>query len=379
MTWRDHIKVHPAADLFPMMSDEELKVLAADIRKHKMQSPIMLWFDGKETYLLDGRNRLEALERFTKFTLWDGPSDCFKDVVNFNYMRGDDIPDPYAFVISANIHRRHLTAEQKRELIGKLLKATPEKSNRQIGELTKADHKTVGTVRTEMESTGEIPQLEKTVGKDGKARQQPAKKQPDPAPQQSAEDRKTLYANDEEQPFNGLLHDLNEYLTDIQAVASLLKEERVRKFSEEDVAEILGVTVLISEVVTNIYNSISMWRAEPEQPQPEPEKPTRMDRSPSILDFKEIKERAFRLGYQMTRRRGAGGSYSYNLTQIDDDSGVGFGASNLKAVNEWLDVYEYKIPVQISSACGTPMFQINADAPMPPDELIPEFLKRGPA
>jgi hypothetical protein len=34
--------------------------------------------------------------------------------------------------MSANIHRRHLTIEQKRELIGKLLKAQPKQSNRQI-------------------------------------------------------------------------------------------------------------------------------------------------------------------------------------------------------------------------------------------------------
>jgi hypothetical protein len=35
------------------------------------------------------------------------------------------------------------------------------------------DHKTVAPIRGELESTGEIPQLDRTVGKDGKAR--PAK------------------------------------------------------------------------------------------------------------------------------------------------------------------------------------------------------------
>ena len=32
--WRDTCAVHPAADVFPMMSDEEIDDLAADIKKH---------------------------------------------------------------------------------------------------------------------------------------------------------------------------------------------------------------------------------------------------------------------------------------------------------------------------------------------------------
>jgi hypothetical protein len=44
MSWRDHILVHPAADLFPMMSDAELEELAKDIVKAKgLTSPIILW------------------------------------------------------------------------------------------------------------------------------------------------------------------------------------------------------------------------------------------------------------------------------------------------------------------------------------------------
>jgi hypothetical protein len=78
--------------------------------------------------------------------------------------------DPYDFVISANIHRRHLTAEDKRDLIAKLLKAQPKKSNRQIGKMANASHVTVGAVRAEMESTGQIDQLKETTGEDGKAR-----------------------------------------------------------------------------------------------------------------------------------------------------------------------------------------------------------------
>jgi hypothetical protein len=34
MPWRDSIKVHPAAALFPRMSDVELRELADDIKQH---------------------------------------------------------------------------------------------------------------------------------------------------------------------------------------------------------------------------------------------------------------------------------------------------------------------------------------------------------
>jgi hypothetical protein len=51
-----------------------------------------------------------------------------------------------------------------------MLKASPGASNRQIAQQANADHKTVGKVRQEQEATGEVPQLNKTTGADGKAR-----------------------------------------------------------------------------------------------------------------------------------------------------------------------------------------------------------------
>jgi hypothetical protein len=58
--WRAHLKVHPAADLFPLMSEAELKELAADIRANGLRAPIVSWALGGE-FLLDGRNRLDAM------------------------------------------------------------------------------------------------------------------------------------------------------------------------------------------------------------------------------------------------------------------------------------------------------------------------------
>src|SRR5262249_4919356 len=92
------------------------------------------------------------------------------------YLLLDDCRNQREVILSLNVHRRHLTAEVKRNIIGKLLKADPSKSDRQIAETVRADHKTVGAVRAEKEATGEIPQLKNRTGKDGKARKQPAKK-----------------------------------------------------------------------------------------------------------------------------------------------------------------------------------------------------------
>jgi ParB-like chromosome segregation protein Spo0J len=72
MGWRDEYKVHPAADVFPMMSDEELDALGADIKANGLKHPIICqrvpYADDEaelpdELILLDGRNRLEAIER----------------------------------------------------------------------------------------------------------------------------------------------------------------------------------------------------------------------------------------------------------------------------------------------------------------------------
>src|SRR5262249_12056598 len=69
---------------------------------------------------------------------------------------------------------RHLTGEQKRELIAQQLKATPEKSDRQIAEIVKASPTFVGKVRAEKEATGDVSTVDTRT--DTKGRKQPAKK-----------------------------------------------------------------------------------------------------------------------------------------------------------------------------------------------------------
>ena len=58
--WRAHLPVHPAADLFPLMSEAELKELAEDIKANGLIDPIVTWAKD-DNLLLDGRNRLDAM------------------------------------------------------------------------------------------------------------------------------------------------------------------------------------------------------------------------------------------------------------------------------------------------------------------------------
>jgi hypothetical protein len=183
-SWRDTIKVHPAANLFPMMSDAEIDALAADIKKYGLSSPIVYYLDQEhnELLLIDGRNRIEAAQRA-------GYSITVEDISEYSPI------DPYAFVISANIHRRHLTAEQKRELIAKLLKASPEKSDRQIAKTVGVNHETVAAVRKKKVAAGDV--AESATRTDTRGRQQPAKKPEPERPEEDPDverDRKTCIA-----------------------------------------------------------------------------------------------------------------------------------------------------------------------------------------
>jgi hypothetical protein len=155
----DALEFHPIADMFPLMEGKEFDALVADIKANALRYKIAL-YEGK---ILDGRNRYRAMlaagHRPTKEHF-------------FEYKPALSTDTPLSYVITANLHRRHLTAEQKRDLIAKLLKAQPDRSDRQIAATVKADHKTVGAVRTGLEGRGEIPHVGNR--QDTKARKQPA-------------------------------------------------------------------------------------------------------------------------------------------------------------------------------------------------------------
>lgn len=92
---------HPAAEIFPLMTGADFEALVADIRENGQRDPIVL-HDGM---ILDGRNRYHACQQIgakPATVKWDGKG------------------TPVAFVISANLRRRHLN-ESQRAMIAKRL------------------------------------------------------------------------------------------------------------------------------------------------------------------------------------------------------------------------------------------------------------------
>lgn len=111
------IKVHPAANAFPLLTGKDFNDLVKSIEKNGMRTPIMVLHSPhmKQLPLLvvDGRNRLRAWEKLykagkVKKDAWLEDAYYASELCNPN----DDLQIK-RLVYDLNIHRRHLTADQK--------------------------------------------------------------------------------------------------------------------------------------------------------------------------------------------------------------------------------------------------------------------------
>lgn len=93
--------IHQVAAMFPPMSADEFAGLVADIREHGQREPIIL----HEGAVIDGRNRYLACQEIgiePRTVEWDGEGSV------------------EAFVVSKNLHRRHLNESQRAMIAARL-------------------------------------------------------------------------------------------------------------------------------------------------------------------------------------------------------------------------------------------------------------------
>ena len=107
------MKFHEIADLFPLIEGDEFQLLCEDIKQQGLNHPVIL-LDDK---ILDGRNRYRA---------------CIEVGIEPKYEKFEG-EDPLAFVLSENLHRRHLTASQRAALAAEVANMTQSDAGKQYG------------------------------------------------------------------------------------------------------------------------------------------------------------------------------------------------------------------------------------------------------
>jgi hypothetical protein len=141
------------SQIIPPLAEDEYAELEKSILAEGCRDALVTWGDT----LIDGHNRYAI---------------CRRHGIPYHtvHMEFENRNEAIAWIIRNQIARRNLTREQRRELIQRQLKMTPEKSDRQIADGLGVSHTTVSAQRSQLESTGQIGQLNKTVGADGKER-----------------------------------------------------------------------------------------------------------------------------------------------------------------------------------------------------------------
>jgi hypothetical protein len=149
--------------VMPALADEEYAALKADIAARGVLVPVELDEGGA---ILDGYHRVRAWEELRA-----------EGVAVPDYPRmirpGLSETEKRAHARTLNLARRHLSQEQRRELIRQQIQETPERSNRQIAALLGVSHPTVAVVRCELELAGQVVNLTTSQGADGKTYPRP--------------------------------------------------------------------------------------------------------------------------------------------------------------------------------------------------------------
>lgn len=141
-------KNHPLSSMFRDLNEAEFEALKNDISEQGQIQDIIL-HAGK---ILDGRYKAcRELNIEPEFTELQGTE-----------------AQAVELVISLNLHRRHITNQEKRAVVENVLQKYPSLSNRAIARMTDSSHTHVGELREELEAKHQLEAVAKTIGKGGK-------------------------------------------------------------------------------------------------------------------------------------------------------------------------------------------------------------------
>jgi len=97
------LEIHPVVGILPPASEEDFNALLEDIRRHGQIEPVTV----QGARIVDGRNRYEACKRLG-----------LREIKVREWAGGGPLAE---YVVSVNVHRRHLTAGQKAAVAAGLL------------------------------------------------------------------------------------------------------------------------------------------------------------------------------------------------------------------------------------------------------------------
>lgn len=155
----DQLREHPRqSELFQPLSGRAWEDFYSDINTRGMQYPVVVSDRTGDFVITDGHQRVRA----AKHLGWLEVPCVMGEFANE--------PEEVRCLVMNNVQRRQLDRQEIEAVIKYWLKAFTDHSNRRIADEIGVDHKTVESKRVELEGTGEIPQLDKLEGKDGKIR-----------------------------------------------------------------------------------------------------------------------------------------------------------------------------------------------------------------
>jgi hypothetical protein len=141
----------------PPLPPDQYDGLRANIAINGVLIPILVDSDGPRRKIIDGNHRKKIANELG----YDCP-----EIVQAEL----DDEEKRTLARALNLARRQFNTDQKRQIIADQLLETPDRSSRWIGKMLGVDDKTVTSVRRELQSTAEFPQLNRTIGEDGKYR-----------------------------------------------------------------------------------------------------------------------------------------------------------------------------------------------------------------